>query len=76
MATTNTTSRLKKDPARLAAAERLLKDVYGDWDAMAPGRFPKPMPATEAGPSMVPYGEGGAETQRRYLVSRRRESDR
>ncbi|KAI9027072.1 hypothetical protein DFJ74DRAFT_662943 [Hyaloraphidium curvatum] len=42
----------------LGLADALLADVYGDWTA-ASGGFPKPMPASEAGPS--PSG------QRRYL---------
>lgn len=58
-----------KDPGRLGAMRHLLQHVYGDWDELLPRTphlFPKPMPAAEAGPSMVPYGDTG-ETQRRYL---------
>lgn len=55
-------------PGRLAAATQLLKEVYGDWDEMPPSLFPMPMPASEAGPSAVAYGDGtSGETQRRYL---------
>lgn len=67
MATTSASS-IPPHPGRLAAATQLLKEVYGDWDEMPPSLFPKPMPASEAGPSAVAYGDGASgETQRRYL---------
>ena len=34
---------------------------------MSRGLFPRPLPPSEAGPSVVPYGEGGQDCQRRYL---------
>jgi hypothetical protein len=43
----------------------LLKDVYGDWEDPSLA-FPIPLPPSEAGPSMVPYGKEG-KCQRRYL---------
>jgi hypothetical protein len=52
--------------SKINAAEQLMKQVYGDWDVLDMNFFPKPLPATEAGPSNVKWGEKG-ECQRRYL---------
>lgn len=42
---------------KINAAEQLMKQVYGDWDVMDMNFFPKPLPAIEAGPSSVKWGE-------------------
>ena len=53
--------------SKLNAAERLMKQVYGDWDVLLEqGTFPQPLPEQEAGPSCVPWGSTG-DCQRRYL---------
>lgn len=53
--------------SKINAAERLMKQVYGDWDVLLDQkRFPQPLLAMEAGPSCVKWGEKG-ECQRRYL---------
>lgn len=46
----------------------------GDWDELlTKDLFPIPLPASEAGPSLVPYTAPGVSgnCQRRYLVRRR-----
>ena len=53
--------------SKINAAELLMKQVYGDWDELMDKKlFPIPLPAQEAGPSCVQWGNAG-ECQRRYL---------
>ena len=53
--------------SKINAAEILMKQVYGDWEELMDKKlFPKPLPAQEAGPSCVKWGNAG-ECQRRYL---------
>ncbi len=75
--TTSSTFAMATDPTALAglhtapldvqAMKQLLHRVYGDpTKLLNQGLFPRPLPANEAGPSMVPYGDTD-ECQRHYL---------
>ena len=53
--------------SKINAAENLMKQVYGNWDELLDKKlFPRPLPAQEAGPSCVKWGNAG-DCQRRYL---------
>jgi hypothetical protein len=62
-----TTTKVTMAFSKINAAEKLMKQVYGDWDVLLDQKlFPRPLPEREAGPSCVKWGEG-EQCQRRYL---------